>query len=69
MSVADFETDGLPALRESTKLAVASIVDEAKATRGRLRLQDALLVLIFERWDRGIINEAERDYLVKRLYS
>jgi hypothetical protein len=48
---------------------VTAIVDEAKATRGSLRLTDAILVLVFERWERGIITKTQRDYLVNRLYS
>jgi hypothetical protein len=46
------------------------IMEEAKATKcDHIYLSDALLILIFERWERGILNIDERDRLVKRLYT
>lgn len=46
------------------------ISEEARATKcEHIRLLDALLILVFERWERGIINIDERDRLVKRLFT
>jgi hypothetical protein len=51
-------------------LVAVAIADEARATKcEHIRLQDALLILVFERWERGIINNDERDRLIKRLYT
>jgi len=53
-----------------TSSVTSSMVEEARATKcEHLRMQDALLILIFERWERGIINTSQRDTLVKRLYE
>ena len=47
-----------------------SISDEAHATKcEHIRFADALLILIFERWERGILSIDERDRLVRRLYT
>ena len=55
---------------DSVDIQADYIMQEAKATVcPHLQLQDAVLVLIFERWERGILNKDERDRLVKRLYE
>lgn len=63
-----FENDGdsFYMLNDTAK----HIVEEVRATKcEHIRFQDALLILIFERWERGIISLDERDRLVKRLFT
>jgi hypothetical protein len=48
----------------------ASITHEARATKcEHISFKDALLVLTFERWERGILSIDERDRLLRRLYT
>lgn len=47
-----------------------TISEEVRATKcDHIRFQDGLLVLTYERWERGIINTGERDILLRRLYT